>query len=170
MADFYNVILGSFKSWEWGSVPDWFAAIGTISAVFYALFHDRKKSKLDVGYYFTVKYTDFSRDVYNYPRHSNREIEVHVIALTIANLGNVSELITKIEFQENPESNEYFEGFGLEPVIVEAGQVVHLTETGWRPDEPIHFDENYEKRFQDSKKIIRLTTRSGKVINANYIN
>jgi len=97
-----NVIISWFAKLDWGNVPDWFGAIGTIGAVLFAVKSrvDKPKVKFNVKYEYNVEPIymveglDYNGDPI-YGEETNGQISGYILNVYLSNMSQASWLLTE---------------------------------------------------------------------------
>ncbi|MCC7668922.1 MAG: hypothetical protein ABF709_05010 [Leuconostoc pseudomesenteroides] len=158
---------------EWGSIADWFGAIGTIGAVGYAVFSRKKKPRIIVKA--IARCYDGNRKAENLEDQfgdSQREENVNTyFTLIVSNLGDANELIEQIKIlADDNNSLELLNGEEQKPFIIESGSVTTVKLSTYnfldtQSDGSSRFE--YLRKY-DSKLLVRCSLTKSQIIDVDY--
>lgn len=157
------------NNWDWGSVADWFAAIGTIGAVWIALYLRKSKSIIEIQAYakivpHMISWGEIDKNGEElFENHCNK-LEIQVF---ISNLGNADALITEISTHV---LEKYKYDFIEKPMILQSGSVSEVLNDGTdgNPfEEP--FRKNELEFIKNNNSQIIVKTHNGKKYQSKII-
>lgn len=154
---------------DFGSVPDWIAAIGTVGAVVFALYNRKQRGIINAKVYCElIRYPMFVDDPSGVPGRSLHAKRITHFEIILSNLGNANLLVTEINVDIGDQSNHNL--VLMRPEIIEAGNVRLLDYVGIgllasEVNSKNHFDTFDAKLFDYIKSndiAIELKTQNGK--------
>lgn len=114
---------------NWGTVPDWFGAVGTIAAVIVALMRKKQKGILEVRAFCSEKRLFMEvDDPSGKPGKSIHEKRVTQFKIILSNIGDANLLVTSLEVEIK--KNWLYDFALFEPVVVTSGDVKNLIFNG----------------------------------------
>lgn len=140
----FDIVFKWIATWDWGTVADWLAAIGTVAAVAYALFSDKMRKKVNLKIYTKIHYAN------------RQDIDMTDIDFFVKNLGLLNVNIQEILIS-NKKLNEEDLFYGIRS---EDNRVIIS----------LKFDDLRPMRSENKQKLIRISSKNSVVIRSrDYI-
>lgn len=154
---------------EWGSVADWFAAFGTIGAVWIALYLRKGKSIIEIQAYakivpHMISWGEIDKNGEEIYENHGDKLEIQIF---ISNLGNTDALVTEISTHVL-EKHKY--NFIAKPMIVQSGSVSEISSDGTYGDPFETPFRKYNLEFiKNNNSQIIFKTHNGKTYKSKII-
>ncbi len=155
---------------EWGSVADWFGAVGTIGAVWIALYLRKGKPIIEIQVYakmvpYLVAFGGLDEyGDYIYENHGDK-LDLQIF---ISNLGSADVLITEVSADV---LKNYNYKFISKPMILKSASVKEIRSDGTYDGNP--FEEPFRKQnldfIRDSNVQLVVKTHNGKTYKSKII-
>lgn len=149
-------------TWDWGNVPSWLGAFGTIGAVWFAVFTRKQKGIINAKVYCRIKKSPYLiEDPSGKPGKTIDPTDITEFQVILSNLGNANILVTKLEVEIEKDCK--FNLIMTNPKVIKAGDVQTIYCNGF---DNISNNKFFPKKVYDYVKTnkikLSLTTHEGK--------